>query len=254
MKLAVMQPTYLPWIGYFDLIDDSDVFVFHDATQFEKQSWQQRNRIKAGGELRWLSVPGLITGRSTQSIKEVEIVRPAAFPMKHVHQLEEHYRRAPYFNRYFPELRSILTNNALTLSQLNQTIIRWVSATLGLSPRFEMSSALQATGLRSDRLVNLCLELGATTYLSPLGSAAYLVQDYELFRQHGIEVVFQHYEHPVYRQLTEPFLPFASIVDTLFNEGDNTLALVRSGRRSSYSMDDVRQLLAATQTTEIASS
>lgn len=244
MKIAVMQPTYLPWIGYFDLMDDSDVFIFHDSIQFEKQSWQQRNQIKTPTELRWLSVPVLIAGRSTQLINEVEIVRTAGFPQKHVNQLEEHYRRAPHFKRYFPELRAILTDPALSLSQLNQALIRAMAGMLGLSPRFMTSSTMQATGVRSERLVNLCRELGATTYLSPLGSAGYMLEDRALFEQAGLTVVFQHYEHPRYRQVSEPFLPFASAVDVLFNEGDDALAILRSGRRPNYSLDETRQLLA----------
>lgn len=245
MKIAVMQPTYLPWIGYFDLMDDSDAFVFHDAVQFEKQSWQQRNRIRTPTELRWLSVPVLIAGRSTQLISEVEIVRNAGFPLKHVHLLEENYRRAPHFKRYFPALRAILTEPNLSLTKLNQALIRGLAEMLGLAPRFMVSSAMQATGVRSERLVQLCQELGATTYLSPLGSAGYLLEDRDLFDRHGITIVFQHYEHPVYRQLTGPFLPFASVIDLLFNEGDDALAILRSGRRTHYSLEEVRQLLAA---------
>jgi hypothetical protein len=242
MKIAVMQPTYLPWIGYFDLMDDSDVFIFHDAVQFEKQSWQQRNRIKTPTELRWLSVPVLIAGRSTQLISEVEIVRSSGFPLKHVHLLEEHYRKAPHFQRYFPGLRAILTEPNLSLTQLNQALIRWMAQMLGLSPRFMVSSETKATGVRSERLVNLCLELGATTYLSPLGSAGYLLEDQEMFERHGIKVVFQHYEHPHYRQLSEPFMPFVSAVDVLFNEGDQALAILRSGHRDNYSLAEAQRL------------
>lgn len=245
MKIAVMQPTYLPWIGYFDLIDESDVFVFHDSIQFEKQSWQQRNRIRTPAELRWLSVPVLIKGRSSQLISEVEIDRAQGFPHKHVNLLEENYRRAPFFKRYFPELKALLTESGLSLSQLNQSIIRWTATQFGLSPKFVTSSTMAATGVRSDRLVNLCRELGATTYLSPFGSAGYLIEDRSVFAEAGITVVLQHYEHPTYRQLAQPFLPFASTLDLLFNEGDDALAILRSGRRAHYTLDEAAAILAA---------
>lgn len=250
MKIAVMQPTYLPWIGYFDLIDESDTFVLHDSIQFEKQSWQQRNRIRTPQELRWLSVPVLIKGRSTQLINEVQIDRAQGFPQKHVNQLEENYRRAPYFKRYFPELKAILTDPGVSLAQLNEQIIRWIARMLGLTAKFVASSAMKATGVRSERLVEMCLELGSRTYLSPLGSAGYLLEDRALFERAGIEIVFQHYEHPVYRQLAEPFLPFASTLDLLFNEGEAALAILRSGRRTHYTLDEARALL-ATQPAEV---
>src|ERR1039458_566873 len=107
MRIAVTQPPYLPWIGYFDLIDDVDTFVVLDTVQFEKQSWQQRNRIKTPAGLLWLTVPVVFRGLLEQKIMEVEI-RDVEFWRKHLRGIEVNYGRAPFFDEYFPQVSSIL--------------------------------------------------------------------------------------------------------------------------------------------------
>ena len=146
---VIMQPTFLPWLGYFDLIDQSNVFIFLDTAQFEKQSWQQRNRIPVLGELAWLTVPVLINGRSQQKILEAEIHRSSYFPRKRISMIEETYRRAPYFGQYFPALRALLEDPCPSLSALNQRLIAWLAEMLGLRPTFRVASELKATGKRN---------------------------------------------------------------------------------------------------------
>ena len=107
MKVAISQPTYLPWIGYFDLIDQVDRFVFLDTVQFEKRSWQQRNRIRTAEGLLFLTVPVIVKGRFEQKIKDVEIESPF-FVRKHLRTIESNYRRAPFFGQYFEELAGLL--------------------------------------------------------------------------------------------------------------------------------------------------
>src|SRR5579864_5457599 len=106
MKVAISQPTYLPWLGYLDLIDQVDTFVLLDNVQFEKQSWQQRNRIKTPTGLQWLTVPVIFKGRFGQHIQDVEIRED--FAAKHLRALELNYRRAQYFDQYFPALTTVL--------------------------------------------------------------------------------------------------------------------------------------------------
>jgi hypothetical protein len=244
MLIAIMQPTYLPWIGYFDLIDQSEVFVFLDSVQFERQSWQQRNRLKIQGALQWLSVPVLRSGHSTEPIRAMEVKRSELFPQKHIRTIEQNYRRALYFDKYFSSLKAILEADEHKLSNLNQRLIRWMAEMIGVQTDFKCSSELQAQGSRSELLTNICFGLGVSTYLSPLGSADYILETRELFERQGITVVFQHYEHPQYRQLSEPFVPFASALDLLFNEGERSLEIMRSGRRPHYSLEDARRLAA----------
>jgi hypothetical protein len=244
MIAAIMQPTYLPWLGYFDLIDQSDIFVFLDSVQFERRSWQQRNQIKTNDRLEWLTVPVLKSGHYDQVIKDVEIMYTDLFPMKHIRTIEHNYRRSANFGKYFPPLTSILEAREPMLSALNQRLILWLAKMFGIRTEFTRSSDMHAKGSRSALLANICRELGATTYLSPLGSAGYIVEEQGIFAQNGITVLFQHYEHPQYRQPSEPFLPFASALDLLFNEGERSLGIIRSGRLVHYSMDEARQLVA----------
>jgi hypothetical protein len=232
MKIAISQPTYLPWLGYFDLIDQVDSFVLLDSVQFEKQSWQQRNRIKTPTGLQWLTVPVVFRGRLEQRITEV-VIRDPEFPEKHVRAIELNYRRARFFDRYFPELEGILKKHrsGSHLADLNLEIIRWTCAALDIHTPLVRSSDLRQEGRRSQLLVNLCRCLSADRYLSPPGSATYLMDDLQLFAAAGIKVAFHNFEHPEYRQLFPPFVPYASVLDVLFNEGEMSSQILRSGRR-----------------------
>jgi hypothetical protein len=232
MKIAISQPTYLPWLGYFDLIDQVDVFVLLDSVQFEKQSWQQRNRIKTPTGLHWLTVPIVFRGRLGQRIMEV-IIRDPDFPRKHLRAIELNYRRARFFDRYFPELARILGQHpsGSHLVELNLEIIRWVCAALDIRTTLVRASELRQDGRRSELLVNLCRHLNADTYVSPPGSATYLLDDLQLFADAGINVAFQNFEHPTYRQMFPAFIPYASALDVLFNEGEASAQILRSGHR-----------------------
>ena len=106
MKVAISQPTYLPWMGYFDLMDQVDVFVILDSVQFEKRSWQQRNRIKTLAGLQWLTVPVAVRGKQGQLIHEVEIQEPA-FWENHLRNIELNYRRTPHFETYYTQFANV---------------------------------------------------------------------------------------------------------------------------------------------------
>lgn len=234
MKIAISQPAYLPWAGYFDLIDQVDTFVLLDSVQFEKQSWQQRNRVKTPTGLQWLTVPVLFRGHFGQRIEEVMIREPEFF-RKHLRTIELNYRRAPFFEQYFPELSEILEScAALRLVDLNLRLIQWFCRLLDIRTELLRSSDLAEKGTRSELLINLCLRLRADYYLSPLGSAVYLLDDIDQFTHAGIDVGFQHYEHPEYRQLFQPFQSHASVLDLIFNEGSNAISILRSGRRPAF--------------------
>src|SRR5271167_3263222 len=135
MKIAISQPAYLPWLGYLDLIDQVDTFVLLDNVQFEKQSWQQRNRIKTPAGLQWLTVPVMFRGRFGQLIRDVEI-RDAEFWRNHLRAIELNYRRSLFFDRYFEELGSRLkyTPGGL-LAELNGRLLEWFMSVLGIQTR-----------------------------------------------------------------------------------------------------------------------
>jgi len=230
-----MQPTYLPWIGYFDLIDRSDVFVFLDNVQFEKQSWQQRNRIRTPKGLEWLTVP--VRRRFPQLIKDVEIL-PGKFPSDHLRAIEQNYRRVCYFEKYYSPLSKIILDAPIYLCELNIRLIQWLASAIGIDLYFEKSSTLKAQGKRVSLLVDICKRVGADVYLSPMGSLEYLTAEYSEFTKNNIRVVLHNYNHPQYAQLYRPFIPFASGIDLVFNEGESAIDIMRSGGKEPIAMEN----------------
>jgi hypothetical protein len=244
LKIAIAQPTYLPWLGYFDLIDQVDLFVVLDSVQFERQSWQQRNRIKTPIGLQWLTVPVVFRGRLTQHIRDVEI-RVGDFWKDHVRAIELNYGRSAFFGQYFAQFRELMQSLAQCahLVELNLGLMRWHLTELGIGTRLLRSSELRVTGKRTELLANICTSVGAASYLSPLGAAAYLLDELATLTDRGVEVAFQNYEHPTYRQMFLPFIPYACTLDLLLNEGDRTLEIVRSGRRAPFRPQEARLAL-----------
>lgn len=233
---VVMQPTYLPWLGYFDLMDQCSVFVFLDNVLFSKQSWQQRNRVKTSRGLEWLTVPVRNQGR--QYISDVEVIRSPAFPKDHIRSIEFNYARSRHFATFFPALRDLLSAPEKSLCRLNIELISWMAKILGIKTSLVLASESGVTGERSDLLVDLCKQVHAGTYLSTFGSLAYLSQEYGIFNEHGVKLLIHHYEHPEYTQLFKPFIPYASVIDLLFNEGERSLEIIRSGRKDSFSIEE----------------
>jgi len=239
MKVAICQPTYLPWMGYFDLIDEVDLFIVLDTVQFEKRSWQQRNRIRMPGGLQWLTVPVKSRGLYEQLVREVEICS-SRFAEDHIRTIELAYRRAPYFREYFPRLAEVLHDkSAGALMELNLGLIQWLLEAFDIHTPLVTASSLNQSGKRTELLGNLCAASGASQYVSPVGSAAYLLAEKDILLDRGVEILFHHYEHPVYRQVFSPFEPYASVVDLLFNEGDRALEILRSGRRTPYGVEEI---------------
>jgi hypothetical protein len=228
--VAVMQPTYLPWMGYFDLIDQADVFVFLEDVEFSKQSWQQRNRIKTSNGILWLTVPVLTKGKSGQMISDVRINHRSNDLEKHVKAIAQSYGKAPFVKSYIDELTAILSTPRDRLADLNMDLIRWFCAKLGIKTPLVKNSDLHVEGSKVERLINICRAVGAERYLSTPGSKVYIDED-NRFSPSGVDLVYQDYVHPTYRQLHGDFVPYLSVLDLLLNEGEGSLSIIRSGRR-----------------------
>lgn len=227
--IAIMQPTYLPWLGYFDLMDRVDSFVLLDSVQFSKRSWQQRNRIKGPDGALWLSVPVLSKGLRAQLIADVEIDPSASFADKHLRTIAHLYADAPFFQRYMDPLSAILRGKRRLLADMNIELMEWMCRCMEISTETVRSSSLEAAGKRVDLLIAICRELGADRYISPEGSRGY-IQENDLFGSNGIELIYHEYRHPEYRQAHGPFVPYLSALDLLLNEGPNSLSVIRAGR------------------------
>lgn len=231
---TIMQPTYLPWVGYFDLIDQADDFVFLDDVQFSRQSWQQRNRIRASDGLQWLTVPVQGSGKSRQRICDCLVADDQKFPDRHLRAIEHSYRRSPYWGEYGERLLNEVEEAAQSenLASLNAKLIRWLAETLGIGVRFWRSSEMgipQAVG-RVQRLVQIVQRTSSLAYLTVPGSLGYLEHGSGQFAEASIRVFTQKFDHPEWTQLHEPFIPQASVIDLIFAEGPSALEIIRSGR------------------------
>jgi hypothetical protein len=233
--LVVLQPSYLPWIGYFDQLRRCDYFVFYDDVQYDKNGWRNRNRVKSAGGPIWLTVPVLTLGRMGQAINEVEISNNVPWARKHVRTLEQAYARAPCRATYLPPLAEVLERPWQRLVDLDIAVIRLMCGWLDVERPMFRASALGIGGGQSERLVALCRHFGADTYLSGNAAQAYL--DVGLFEANGVQVEWQNYAHPEYSQLHGAFLPYLSAIDLVMNLGEGGAAVLADGGATASGAD-----------------
>ena len=224
-------------MGWFDLVDQVDVFVVLDDAQFSKQSWQQRNRIRTARGLDYLSIPVKSAGRMGQAIDEVAL-SDQGFVESFACRIRAAYEGAPYFSSVEPEFLSVLRECAKSelLIDVNMGFIAWLCSALELEKEVVRASALGVSGRRGERVAALCEAVDANRYVSPVGAKEYLTHDYDHFEARSISVELQGYVHPEYRQLHQPFIPYASTLDLLMMQGSQSMTTIRSGRRSSTSL------------------
>jgi hypothetical protein len=230
MICCIIQPTFMPWLGFFALIDQCDKAILLDSVAFSKQSWQQRNRIRTSKGLEFVTVPVKTAGRLGQEIRYVEIVENG-FIRSIEGRIRHHYRDAPFFQQYFPIIFEVIKTNAKdkNLAQLNIAIIRMFVDILGIKTTLSLSSSLNIKADRSTLLVDICKYNSCNSYLSPQGSREYLEEDRGIFESNGISVSLQSFTHPTHHQMFQPFIPFASVLDLILNEGPRSLEIIRSG-------------------------
>ncbi len=214
---AIMQPTYLPYLGYFHLIAASDVFVFLDDVQFARRSWQQRNRIwGAAGEV-MLSVPVQKTDRDA-NISEIRLSDAEPWREKHLNSIRHTYAKRPFFAEGMAFLEEQFAQPADGLGDFNCGLIQAAAGRLGLEREFVRASTLGAPGQRSDHLLAICRSVGATDYLSPMGSHDYMEDD-GVFAAAAFPVRFQGFVEIAYPQGREPFTPYMAFIDAVMNLG-----------------------------------
>jgi len=224
MIVAVHQPQYLPWLGYFDKIDKADVFVLLDTVQFKKNEWQNRNKIKTAQGWQWLTVPVLY--RYPQLIHEVTINDNVNWQHKHRQAMVSNYKRAPYYEMLEDFLEGIFSHSWQSISQLNGEVVRRLATILGIDTPIYVASDLGEFPQDPDeRLIAITKHFDAGTYLAGMGGRGYMNLD--IYDKDGIEVIFQDFKHPVYTQLFGDFEPFMSVIDLIFNHGDNSLTILR---------------------------
>jgi len=224
MIVAVHQPQYLPWLGFFDKMDRADIFVLLDTVQYKKNEWQNRNRIKTAAGPQWLTVP--VTYRFPQRIDEVGVNNRERWQHRQRQALLTNYRQAPCWDFVAPLIEELLTPAWERLSPLNVFSVTRLAKLLGIATPLFLASELPPFPEDPDgRLIAIAKHFGADTYLAGGGGRDYMSLD--LYRQNGINVAFQEYRHPVYEQRFGPFVPFLSVLDLLFNHGRRSLIILR---------------------------
>jgi len=234
---AVMQPTYLPWLGYLDLLDQVDTFVLLDTVQFDYRSWQHRNRIPGpGGEPTWLSVPVTKATRRAP-ITEVEIAGGGEFPDRHVNLLRERYRDTPDADALTEVTALLEASGSGLLVDLTIPLLAWLAGRFGITTPIVRASALPGTGRRSELLASLTAAVGANAYVSPPGSLDYLADDHDDFDERSIEVLVHHYDHPAYDQ-GDGFQSHCSGLDLALRQPGTAGDVLRAGHRDPYTLTD----------------
>ena len=218
-RIAIVQSSYLPWKGYFDLIRSVDEFVLYDDMQFTRRDWRSRNRIKTANGLLWLSVPVSVKGKYEQKIKDTEVLDPE-WARKHWQSLRHAYAKAPFFQDHEAELERIYAELAheRRLSAINHRLITATCSFLGIKTPITWSMDYPQREGKSERLLSICQAAGADHYLS--GPAARDYMDLELFRQNGVTVSFADYSgYREYPQLHGAFEHAVTALDLLFHVG-----------------------------------
>lgn len=219
-KVAVLQSSYIPWKGYFDIINDVNLFIFYDDVQYTKNDWRNRNKIKTINGTNWLTIP---TGSNLQQLICEVPIEKTWWAKKHWKTIEQFYHRTPYFDEYKEFFKYVfLECKWENLSELNQFLIKTIANKfLQINTEFKDSREFNLTGKKQDRLLDLLIKVGAELYIS--GPAAKNYIDEERFREAGIKLVYKNYlGYPEYSQLYPPFVHEVSIIDLLFNCGPDS--------------------------------
>jgi hypothetical protein len=231
MIYSVHQPQYLPWLGFFDKLLKSDCFIFLDDVQYKHREFQNRNKIRTKDGWIWLTVP-VLDKRGTK-IKDLLIDNSKDWASSHLKSLKSWYARAPYFDKHIGFFEKLYSGEWRQLVDLNVAVIEYVVEVLGIKKKITFESALGAGGEKTQRIVNIGKKIGADVYLSGAGGRDYLED--ALFGEAGVELTYQDYAHPVYRQQfmkgNADFIPYMSVVDLMFNEGDGSRNVIEGGSR-----------------------
>jgi hypothetical protein len=220
MKCAILQPSYVPWRGYFHQIQKVDVFVFYDDVQYDKHGWRNRNRIKTEQGPAWLTIPVKSKGNVTRGIpiNRIEMAQPSTWNVAHLARIQQAYQRAPHYLRYLDVARALLADPPLLLADFTISATILLAHELGIrNTRFIRSSELAIGGEKTDRLVEILRALGAQHYLSGPSARNYLEE--EKLSASGVSLEYMTYDYPEYPQLHPPFDPQVSVLDLLFQVG-----------------------------------
>jgi hypothetical protein len=224
MNCVILQPSYIPWRGYFHQVWKADCFIFYDDVQYDTRGWRNRNRIKTPQGVKWLTIPVYRKGVQVEGtlIKDIRICPDTPWQDKHRHALEQSYSKAPFFSNYMPLLERFYGARWEFLADLTIEMTMALASELGMRhTRFLRSSTLHVEGHKTDRLLNVLKAVGATHYISGPSAKSYLEE--EKLRTAGISLEYMSYEYCEYPQLYPPYAADVSILDLLFMTGPSAM-------------------------------
>ena len=227
----ITQPTFFPWLGYFDMISQSDKLVFLDDVNFDYQSWQHRNYFKTPTGLKLFTIP-VNNGNKKNLLYEQKFLNTLFLKKKFFNFITSNYGKSKYFQMikedFFHYFEKAFSSEYLL--HLNIDVIKWFLKYLTIEKPFIYSSSLNTKNKKTKKIIEICKKLHATEYLSTIGAKDYLENDKDLFKKENIKLIFHNYNHPTYNQLFGTFIPFAGIIDLIANEGERSFDIIKSGR------------------------
>ena len=225
--VAIVQSNYIPWKGYFDLINSVDEFILYDIVQYTRRDWRNRNLIKTQDGLRWLTIPVEVKGRYTQTVQETRISDPG-WTRRHLETIRHTYRHAPFFDEYESFLVELYRDSYdVLLSEVNERFLRAICRLLGIRTVISQASSYSRVPDRHEQLITICLESDARRYLSGPTARGYL--DETRLAAAGIRVEWMDYsDYPEYPQLFPPFEHRVSVIDLLLNAGPTAPRFMKS--------------------------
>jgi hypothetical protein len=237
VNVVILQPSYIPWRGYFDQIGRADLFVFYDDVQYDKRGWRNRNQIKTAQGKQWLTIPVYSRGNQTQNIPihQIRIVWDEPWNESHLKAIVQSYRKAPYFTRYLPLLETFYQRRDEYLADFTVDFTVALARELGNTrTRFMRSSQISGIeGQKTDRLIQVLQAVGGTHYISGPSASDYIEK--EKFEAAGITLEYMEYNYPEYPQLYPPFDPQTSILDLLFMTGPEAPNYILKGTHDPHS-------------------
>ena len=231
MNVVILQPSYIPWRGVFDQIEQADLFIFYDDVQYDKRGWRNRNQIKTPHGKQWLTIPVHSRGAQTQNIpiNQIRIVWENPWSEAHGKAIQQAYSKAPYFDRYQALVEMFYQRRDEFLADFTIAFTVALARELGNThTRFLRSSQIDGiTGQKTDRLIQILQAVGATHYISGPSAQDYIER--EKFEEAGITLRYMQYNYPEYPQLYPPFDPQVSILDLLFMTGSEAPSYIFKG-------------------------
>jgi hypothetical protein len=227
---VILQPSYIPWRGYFDQIRRAEIFIFYDDVQYDKHGWRNRNQIKTAAGKQWLTIPVHSAGVTAGiPIKDVRIDWSKPWTRNHQKALETSYSKAPFYKEHGPLLESVYSRQDELIADFTIETTKLLAGALGIqTTRFLRSSEMKgASGRKTERLVQILQEVGANHYLSGPSARDYI--DAGAFAKAGIALEYMKYEYPEYPQLYPPFEPNVSVLDLLFMTGEQAQRYIGGG-------------------------